>query len=573
MVHRLSSWIAVICFVATSVIAVSSPPVKADQSSRSLPERQLAVNLESGNVALGKHVTVVTNGANDTRESPGLYPSDITDGSLDYIHSSWAQEDGTVGYVNDDYDQLMIITVTIDLNGLYDVSRIRYNMGNVLFANTWNADSMTTPFGTTATNPGSSYSGAWTEHAGNATLSSVTITLKKTRTTYYTDWLFIGEIEVYGTSVSGRPVFDLPVNYPGRGGSTEQQFITAWQGCTTSFFDHRYPLENADNGLGDGYLVPFWGEEIQAGYSLFVNSYDGHEGYDFDDLSRCGGTPVFPVANGTIISAFCDRSPAPPYNYRYYGCQVRVRHGDTGYESLYGHLQEDNIFSNTHNRVGSSIAANEQIGTIGCTGNCFGSHLHLSIYFQGKIVDPSGWEGRYNDPYVEARSGPTSYRLWLHSPRRSTTVNRATGMNLVSPSNGTVLSIPPNAYAEDFEIIITELAPISLPSQLASAGHGFDLEARSLGGESVGRLDQDTTVKVRFSASDIEGIQANTLSLYHWDVTLNQWVSLPTTLTLPSIMTNTGIENTGTATTVIRDMGYVVLLGEPYLVYLPIVLR
>ncbi len=570
MTQQKSSWIVTVFVITACIIGVSGHSAQANQL---LPGRQTAASTETTNIALGKHVTVVTNGANDTRESPGLYPSDITDGSLDYIHSSFAQEDGTIGYVNDDYGQLMVITVTIDLNGLYDVSRIRYNMGNVWYANTWNADSMTTPFGTTSTNPGGYYSGAWTEHTGNATLSNVTVTLKKTRTTYYTDWLFIGEIEVYGTPVSGRPVFDLPINYPGRGDFTEQQFITAWQGCTTSFFDHRYPLENATNGKGDGDLVPFWGEVIPVGYTLFVNSYDGHEGYDFDDLSRCGGTSVFPVAGGTIVSAFCDRLPSPPYNYRYYGCQVRIRHGDTGYESLYGHLQEDNTFSNTESRVGSTVEASEQIGTIGCTGNCFGSHLHLSVYFEGKLVDPSGWEGSYNDPYVENRSGPTSYRLWLHSPRRSTLVNRMEGMNLVSPSSNTVVSIPSNAYVEDFEITITELAPILLPNQLASAGHGFVLEARGLGGETIGQLNQDATIEIRFSGSDIEGIRANTLSLYAWNVALNEWAPLPTTVNLPSATASANTQSLGTAITVIRDMGYIALLGEPYLVYLPIVLR
>ncbi len=141
----------------------------------------MSESLQSDNIALGKPVAVVTNGANDNRESPGLYPSDITDGSLYYLPSSLAQEDGTVGYVNNDYNQLMAITVTIDLQGTYDITRIRYNMGHVERAETWNADLMTTPLGTIATNPGSPYQGAWTEQIGNVTVSSVTIVLKKTR--------------------------------------------------------------------------------------------------------------------------------------------------------------------------------------------------------------------------------------------------------------------------------------------------------------------------------------------------------------------------------------------------------
>jgi hypothetical protein len=150
------------------------------------------------NVALGKPVIVTTNGAGDIRENPGVEPADITDGRLDYLAAGDAQDDGTVGYVNDDTNQLMVITITIDLQGTYDVSRIRYNMGHVQRADTWNADLMTTPLGSTPTNPGTPAHGAWTEQTGSATLSSVTIVLEKTRVSYETDWLFIGEIEVYG---------------------------------------------------------------------------------------------------------------------------------------------------------------------------------------------------------------------------------------------------------------------------------------------------------------------------------------------------------------------------------------
>jgi len=564
---RLNHVVAVLLIVASLTTFSGS---RSSQAGEPVPNMQLAASLQAENITLGKPVTVITNGANDNRESPGLYPSDITDGSLDYLPSSWAHEDGCVGYVNDDYYQLMVITVTIDLQGTYDISRIRYNMGHVERAETWNADLMTTPFGATSTNPGTPYTGAWTEQTGSATLSSVTIVLEKTRTSWPTDWLFIGEIEVYGTPAGAyRPVFDLPTNYAGRGNPTEQEFVSAWQGCATTFFDHQYPLEY------DGFLVPFWGEPLPAadGCTYFENCYDGHEGYDFDDLPRCGGTPLFPVANGTIVSAFCDRSPDPPYDYREYGCQVRIRHGDTGYESLYGHLLEDSWFSNTQGRIGTTVTASERIGTIGCTGHCYGSHLHLSVYYEGSYVDPSGWEGNYDDPYVSV-GGPESYRLWLYSPRRSTPVNHALGTNLVAPSGNTVVTVPPNAYGEDFELTVTELAPVLIPSQLASAAHGLVLEAQSAGGEAIEQLDEDATLEIRFEASDIEGIQADTLSLYAWNAVSNEWTMLPTIVHLPSATVSVGAEDLGTATTMIQELGYIALLGEPqHLIYLPLILK
>ena len=158
------------------------------------------------NVAAARPVVVTTNGADDDRENPGVEPADITDGRLDYLAAGDALEDGVVGYVNDDLNQRMVITVTIDLEGTYDISRIRYNMGDVQRAESWHADVMTTPLGTTTTNPGTPQQGAWTEHTGSATLSRVTIVLEKTRISYETDWLFIGEIEVYGIPAANSPL-------------------------------------------------------------------------------------------------------------------------------------------------------------------------------------------------------------------------------------------------------------------------------------------------------------------------------------------------------------------------------
>lgn len=153
------------------------------------------------NVALGKPVSVTTNGAEDSLSYAGKSPSDITDGSLDYRPASDAVEDGCIGWSNDDYNETMVITITIDLQETYNIRKIRYHPGNVQRAETWNADIMESPFGRTPTNPGSPHRGAWAEQTGSITASKVTIKLEKTRRSYATNWLFIGEIEVWGTPI------------------------------------------------------------------------------------------------------------------------------------------------------------------------------------------------------------------------------------------------------------------------------------------------------------------------------------------------------------------------------------
>jgi len=515
------------------------------------------------NVALGKHVSVLTNGANDNRESPGLYPSDITDGSLDYLRSSLAQEDGTVGYVNNDYNQLMEITVTIDLQGTYSISQIRYNMGHVERAGTWNADTMSTPFGTIETSPGSPYQGAWTEQNGSATLSSVTIVLRKTRTSYPTDWLFIGEIEILGEqTTSSRPALDLPFNYPNRGTATESDFLAAWQRCTTSFFDHNLPGKK--EGSGDGLLWMWTGDKLsgtQNNCTLGQDCYDGHEGYDFDDLT-CHGSAVFPAAAGEIVTE------ETGWANDGYGNRVVIRHGNSGYKTLYGHLSSIKL------RTGSVDSSN-QIGEMGATGcpGC-GVHLHFNVYYNDELVDPSGWEGVFTDPN-ENTNGVKSYRQWLFPVQRRTPVSHILGTTLTAPSGGTVVYVQPDAFAEDFELSITELAPLQLPSQLSSAGHSMVLLGNDLNGNVIDQLDTNLTIEVRFTLDDIFSVNPSTLALYHWDSQQQTWIPLSTSVFLPASGTPaSGLQSIGTATANMQKLGYVALLGSTlHRLYLPSITR
>lgn len=93
----------------------------------------------------------------------------------------------------------MEISVTIDLQDAFTITKIRYNPGDVQRAETWNADEMISPFGTNRTTPGTQWKGAWTEQIGSPIRASkITIKFRKTRTQYANDWLMIGEVEVFG---------------------------------------------------------------------------------------------------------------------------------------------------------------------------------------------------------------------------------------------------------------------------------------------------------------------------------------------------------------------------------------
>jgi murein DD-endopeptidase MepM/ murein hydrolase activator NlpD len=115
----------------------------------------------------------------------------------------------------------------------------------------------------------------------------------------------------------------------------------------------------------------------------------GHEGVD---IRAPLGTDVFSVADGTVsdIHAADDGHS--------YGIFVRIRHGSSGYETTYAHLQEVTI------QLNQNVKGGDLIGKADNTGNIISgdSHLHLTLKhddavpgkakyagYPHKIVDPT----------------------------------------------------------------------------------------------------------------------------------------------------------------------------------------
>jgi len=216
----LASLILVCCNIAPAVVPTATPyptyppnptytPAPTYTPYPTYTSLPPSATPEPTNIALNKPVLITLSDGWDTYDGAGVSPNDVTDGSLEYSRvSQQRREDGCVGFINNDYSQTSNVVITIDLQGMYIITKIRYNMGNVERAETWGADMMVTPLGESTITPGTSYvggttgRGAWTEITGNMMASEVTIRLEKTRTSTITDWLFIGEIEIYGTSAN-----------------------------------------------------------------------------------------------------------------------------------------------------------------------------------------------------------------------------------------------------------------------------------------------------------------------------------------------------------------------------------
>ena len=96
-----------------------------------------------------------------------------------------------------------------------------------------------------------------------------------------------------------------------------------------------------------------------------------HEGVD---IAVPAGTPIRAAKAGAIALA------APTGGYGNYTC---VNHGG-GLSTCYAHQSSFAITS-------GSVDQGDVIGYVGCTGHCFGDHLHFEVRINGAAVDPMGY--------------------------------------------------------------------------------------------------------------------------------------------------------------------------------------
>jgi len=69
-----------------------------------------------------------------------------------------------------------------------------------------------------------------------------------------------------------------------------------------------------------------------------------------------------------------------------FGNYIMVSHGG-GLVTLYAHCTSISV------SVGQVVSANQQIGTVGCTGYSTGNHLHFSVLLDGAYVNPAPYLG------------------------------------------------------------------------------------------------------------------------------------------------------------------------------------
>jgi murein DD-endopeptidase MepM/ murein hydrolase activator NlpD len=97
-----------------------------------------------------------------------------------------------------------------------------------------------------------------------------------------------------------------------------------------------------------------------------------HQGID---IGVPTGTPIAAAAAGTVI--YCGWESG-------YGNLVVIDHGGS-LATAYGHQSSIAVSCGQHVEQGQTI------GYVGCTGHCFGPHLHFEVRINGSPVDPLGY--------------------------------------------------------------------------------------------------------------------------------------------------------------------------------------
>ncbi len=138
---------------------------------------------------------------------------------------------------------------------------------------------------------------------------------------------------------------------------------------TSAQASHSYSPPGDATPSAAGFIWPVNGP-VTSGFGMRWGRM--HEGID---IGVGYGTPIHAAASGRVIYAgWMDG----------YGNLVAIDHG-RGISTAYGHQSSIAVGN------GQTVSQGEVIGYVGCTGHCFGPHLHFEVRINGAPVDPLGY--------------------------------------------------------------------------------------------------------------------------------------------------------------------------------------
>jgi peptidoglycan DL-endopeptidase CwlO len=133
------------------------------------------------------------------------------------------------------------------------------------------------------------------------------------------------------------------------------------------------PLPAGPIRYGSGQLIWPVDGPVVSGFGIRWGRM--HEGID---IAVPAGTPIRAADSGTVVLL---QSEAESGGYGNFTC---LDHGG-GLQTCYAHQSSFAVSS------GQSVSQGDVIGYVGCTGHCYGDHLHFEVRVGGAPTDPLGY--------------------------------------------------------------------------------------------------------------------------------------------------------------------------------------
>ncbi|MGP1438548.1 MAG: peptidoglycan DD-metalloendopeptidase family protein [Treponema sp.] len=124
--------------------------------------------------------------------------------------------------------------------------------------------------------------------------------------------------------------------------------------------------------MGELFIYPINGR-LTSPFGYRKDPFTGRKSFHSGiDLAAPTGTPIKVILDGTVSATSFSRI---------FGNYIIVTHPN-GYQTLYGHVSAFNA------KKGQHVSQGDVIALVGNTGMSTGPHVHLSIYKNGKLIDP-----------------------------------------------------------------------------------------------------------------------------------------------------------------------------------------
>ena len=129
------------------------------------------------------------------------------------------------------------------------------------------------------------------------------------------------------------------------------------------------PRASPDQHLSSGFIWPVQGTLVSPYGQRWGRLHSGI------DIAAPSGTPIVASASGQVVYAGSMSG---------YGLIVVIQHAG-GVATAYAHNSSNAV------SVGQSVGQGQTIAAVGCSGHCFGDHVHFEVRVSGGPVDPMGY--------------------------------------------------------------------------------------------------------------------------------------------------------------------------------------